>query len=139
MVKLVLVRNSPYKYIYSKMFRIQADTLYTPNGQYVSPPPQHEGVLIPENEKQAIFLNSTTMSINNSAAHHYKMHNQKSNSSSNHNSFFSTEPRRSSSSSRPTRPINGFLRNGGNNHQNYEKISSTLNPVLIFPYNYFVK
>lgn len=110
--------------------RIQANTVYTPNGQYVSPPPQHEGVLIPENEKQAIFLNSTTMSINNSASQHHKMHNQ-SNSSSNHNSFFSTEPRRSSSSSRPTRPINGFLRNGGNSHQNYEKISSTLNPVLL--------
>ena len=60
------------------------------------------------------------------------MMSQKAGASSNgnHSSFFSTEPRRSSS--RPTKPINGFLRNGGsNNHQQYEKISSTLNSVSI--------
>ena len=115
--------------------RIQADTLHTStNGHYVSPPPQHEGVLIPENEKQTMFLNGSgaTMSISrHSASHHYnKMMSQKSSSSSNgtHSSFFSTEPRRSSS--KPTKPINGFLRNGGSSHnQQYEKISSTLNPV----------
>ena len=74
----------------------------------------------------------TTMSISrHSASHHYnKMMSQKSNSTSNgnHSSFFSTEPRRSSS--KPTKPSNGFLRNGGSTHlQQYEKISSTLNPV----------
>ena len=117
--------------------RIQADTLHTAtNGHYVSPPPQHEGILIPENEKQAVFLNGSggTMSISrHSASHHYnKMMSQKAGASSNgnHSSFFSTEPRRSSS--RPTKPINGFLRNGGsNNHQQYEKISSTSNSVSI--------
>ena len=74
------------------------------------------------------------MSISrHSASHHYnKMMSQKAGASSNgnHSSFFSTEPRRSSS--RPTKPINGFLRNGGsNNHQQYEKISSTSNSVSI--------
>ena len=74
------------------------------------------------------------MSISrHSASHHYnKMMSQKADASSNgnHSSFFSTEPRRSSS--RPTKPINGFLRNGGsNNHQQYEKISSTSNSVSI--------
>ena len=76
-----------------------------------------------------MFMNNANISIRNSGSSHYKMRNQ-SNSSSNHNSFFSTEPRGTSSSGRPTRPINGFLRNGGNTHQNYEKISSTLNPVI---------
>ena len=112
--------------------RIQADAVHTaPNGQYVSPPPQHEGVLIPENEKQAMFLNGSggTMSISrHSASHHYnKMMAQKANSSANgsHSSFFSTEPRKSSS--RSSKPINGFLKNGGSSHhQQYEKISSTL-------------
>jgi len=131
---LALLSFILYRCGFFRRRRIQADTLHTsPNGHYVSPPPQHAGVLIPENEKQAMFSNGsgTTMSISrHSASHHYnKMMSQKSNSTSNgnHSSFFSTEPRRSSS--KPTKPSNGFLRNGGSTHlQQYEKISSTLNP-----------
>ena len=62
------------------------------------------------------------------SANHYQMrHQSQIAASQNPHLFFPTEPRSRSSSSRPTRPINGFLRNGNNtSHQNYEKMSSTM-------------
>ena len=109
-------------------WRIHEDTVHNTNGQYVSPPPQHEGVLIPENEKQTMFINSSTSMSDSASANHYQMrHQSQIAASQNPHLFFPTEPRSRSSSSRPTRPINGFLRNGNNtSHQNYEKMSSTM-------------
>ena len=127
------------KYLIS--LRIHEDTVHNTNGQYVSPPPQHEGVLIPENEKQTMFINSSTSMSDSASANHYQMrHHSQIAASQNPHLFFPTEPRSRSSSSRPTRPINGFLRNSNNtSHQNYEKMSSTMSrPVWTIIFSKYV-
>ena len=106
--------------------RIHADVVQAPNGHYISPPPQHEGVLIQEHEKQPILLPSRSAPpVINATTSHISSHGQ-SNSSC-HSSFFSTQPRHVSSS-RNQNSFTGFVGNGSNNH-NYAKISSTLQPV----------